>query len=449
ESKIRAEKKKNRLKEEASGETSEAAAGENNGKGGTTAKRKRCGNCAGCRAKACDRCKYCLDSKKNNGPNKLRQPCIKRRCRNMPGDAIDWAEAFLPDRGENTQAEGECEYCCKRDKELCSPMVYDLNAEEAEEFLNAQEAEYTENNGGGNSEGAHRKVRFPRFQKVKLRSTASSTRDSGPVVHEVCAQSMFRARAERAQHKMRALGEQAVEEAIRLGGYRTLPLGRDRHGRFYFRFAGDPKRVFVTHKIQKGDEEGQNSRGSEDSTMDVDGGDDKQTQHPHRLPPPPLLSKNPPPKDLAVYQTEADIRALIAWLNESGQREGYLRAALLRAFPWSQTSQSPMDEGETTGEASSGGGGSKEKSSTGAAGGEASGGGTASVTDGRRRGRGGNGSGEPRVTLAHPKRSQELPQLLAEGKVELRMAVNPPGAHGNVMMPASEAVVEFENDAAA
>lgn len=271
--------------------------------------------------------------------------------------------------------------------------------------------------------------------------------------------------------------------------------------------------------------------------MDVDGGDDKQTQHPHRLPPPPLLSKNPPPKDLAVYQTEADIRSLIAWLNESGQREGYLRAALLRAFPWSQTSQSPMDEGETTGEASSGGGGSvargsgydshpgdesttvsvpavggevtvgregssscvggildrrtkgdadadsansevgsngpahcdngdygggrrdgestavsrteKEKSSTGAAGGEASGGGTASVTDGRRRGRGGNGSGEPRVTLAHPKRSQELPQLLAEGKVELRMAVNPPGAHGNVMMPASEAVVEFENDAAA
>lgn len=34
--------------------------------------------------------RYCLDSKKNNGPNKLKQPCTKRRCRNMPGDTTDW-----------------------------------------------------------------------------------------------------------------------------------------------------------------------------------------------------------------------------------------------------------------------------------------------------------------------------------------------------------------------
>ncbi|CAN0327639.1 unnamed protein product, partial [Hapterophycus canaliculatus] len=49
--------------------------------GGAGAKRnKRCGICVGCRAKSCGQCKYCRDSKKNNGPNKLKQPCIKRRC---------------------------------------------------------------------------------------------------------------------------------------------------------------------------------------------------------------------------------------------------------------------------------------------------------------------------------------------------------------------------------
>lgn len=34
----------------------------------------------------------------------------------------------------------ECEYCFKREKELCSPMVVDLSSEEAEAFLKQQEA---------------------------------------------------------------------------------------------------------------------------------------------------------------------------------------------------------------------------------------------------------------------------------------------------------------------
>lgn len=58
--------------------------------------------------------------------------------------------------------------------------------------------EYAENGTGGTSEGAHRKVRFPRFPKAKGKSSSSS-RASGPIVHEACAQNMFKARAERAQ----------------------------------------------------------------------------------------------------------------------------------------------------------------------------------------------------------------------------------------------------------
>lgn len=51
---------------------------------------------------------------------------------------IAWIqEAFSTDRGE---VELECEYCYKREKELCSPMVQDMSVEEAEAFLKEQEA---------------------------------------------------------------------------------------------------------------------------------------------------------------------------------------------------------------------------------------------------------------------------------------------------------------------
>lgn len=49
-------------------------------------------------------------------------------------------DALASDRGENAPPELECEYCYKREKELCSPMVLDFSAEEAEEFLKEQEA---------------------------------------------------------------------------------------------------------------------------------------------------------------------------------------------------------------------------------------------------------------------------------------------------------------------
>ncbi|CAN0514777.1 unnamed protein product, partial [Ectocarpus sp. 12 AP-2014] len=328
---------------------------------GAGAKRsKRCGICVGCRAKACDRCKYCLDSKKNNGPNKLKQPCIKRRCRNLPGDAIDWADALLPDPranggGGGGGAELECEYCFKMEKELCSPMVADLSPEEAETFLKHQEAEQN-GDGGGGAEGTnpHRKVRFPRFSRARPAEGGSggggrSPRASGPVVHEVCAQSMFKARAERAQHKLRGLREQAVEEAIRLGGYQTLPLGRDRHGRFYYRFPGDSRRVFVSHPVREGKGDGLDIAVSEATGADGGGGGDAKAtgvaaaQPSWRKLVPSPGGPAPAEEDLMVYENDGDVDALVAWLNESGQREGPLRAALLRAFPPASPPPSPPE----------------------------------------------------------------------------------------------------------
>ena len=58
-------------------------------------------------------------------------------------------------------------------------------------------------NGGG-SEGAHRKVRYPRFHKARHGGSGGGgggggARGQGPTVHVTCAQNMFKARAERAQ----------------------------------------------------------------------------------------------------------------------------------------------------------------------------------------------------------------------------------------------------------
>ncbi|CAN0471523.1 unnamed protein product, partial [Laminaria digitata] len=46
-----------------------------------------------------------------------------------------------------------------------------------------------------------------------------------------------------------------------------------------------------------------------------------------------MLPRRPVTEDMTVYENDGDLEALVSWLNESGQREGPLRAALLRAFP--------------------------------------------------------------------------------------------------------------------
>lgn len=44
-------------------------------------KRKhRCGNCVGCLASECKKCRFCLDMPKYGGTGRLRQACMKRKC---------------------------------------------------------------------------------------------------------------------------------------------------------------------------------------------------------------------------------------------------------------------------------------------------------------------------------------------------------------------------------
>ena len=45
-------------------------------------RRKRNGECEGCKARECQKCKYCLDMKKYGGQGRLRRPCIETACTN-------------------------------------------------------------------------------------------------------------------------------------------------------------------------------------------------------------------------------------------------------------------------------------------------------------------------------------------------------------------------------
>lgn len=295
-----------------------------------------------------------------------------------------------------------------------------------------------------------------------------------------------------------------MEEAIRLGGYQTLPLGRDRHGRFYYRFPRDSRRVFVSQPVREGDGDGGDGGGETGAAAGAataaaarEGGPAASSQPPPsqslaRVPaaPPTPRPRSPLEEDLMVYENDGDVEALVAWLNESGQREGPLRAALLRAFPpapspsqpppmLEQAKEEEVDgdgkapasaainagrEGRSNGEADGAdGAGAGAGAEAGEAGGDeaaaaaqegdnAEAAAAAAVSGSGRRGarrgarHGGGGDANDRGVLARPSRNQELPRMLAEGGVELRIAVNPPGASNNVLVPTTEAVVEFDND---
>lgn len=46
-------------------------------------RKKRCGDCDGCKSQNCGLCIYCKDSKKFGGPDKMKQVCKNRTCTNL------------------------------------------------------------------------------------------------------------------------------------------------------------------------------------------------------------------------------------------------------------------------------------------------------------------------------------------------------------------------------
>ena len=46
-------------------------------------KRTRCGDCDGCAASECRKCRYCCDKPKYGGKGVLKQCCILRKCKRL------------------------------------------------------------------------------------------------------------------------------------------------------------------------------------------------------------------------------------------------------------------------------------------------------------------------------------------------------------------------------
>ncbi len=52
-------------------------------------RKQRCGVCEECIADDCGTCKFCLDKKRFGGAEKLRQCCIKPRCKLLKGKCFN------------------------------------------------------------------------------------------------------------------------------------------------------------------------------------------------------------------------------------------------------------------------------------------------------------------------------------------------------------------------
>ena len=46
----------------------------------SSSRKKRCGQCVGCRTPDCGKCRFCADKKRNGGMGRLKKGCIHRQC---------------------------------------------------------------------------------------------------------------------------------------------------------------------------------------------------------------------------------------------------------------------------------------------------------------------------------------------------------------------------------
>ena len=88
-------------------------------------RKRRCGECEGCKRQNCGECIYCKDSKRFGGPNKMKQACKERICENK-----NYSKNPIKPKIENSttktsntkklslQSCGQCEYQTDNPKSL-------------------------------------------------------------------------------------------------------------------------------------------------------------------------------------------------------------------------------------------------------------------------------------------------------------------------------------------
>ncbi len=141
----------------------------------------------------------------------------------------------------------QCEYCGMNEQELCSPLVVGQSRAEHEAYLESRKPAAVngiiENHRGTTVKFSvrGRQINAPALTIPFLPILSSSTGEKlktamTPVVHEICALNMFKARMDKEKHAFRRRRNTAAEKVIWMTGLALQPLGFDDNGNEYWKF---------------------------------------------------------------------------------------------------------------------------------------------------------------------------------------------------------------------
>lgn len=212
-----------------------------------------------------------------------------------------------------------CEYCGLGELEICSPLVLGQSREETEQhikMLASAEARQGLVEEDDKNPGKRKKRKraleegeplpplvpyFPRTNSPNRSKMPSNVHY--PIVHERCAIQILGLRAHNLREREEGKGdrdERLVDDALRISGTRTFPLGEDRHGRCYWRMPGDEERLFVWVRDEN----------------EAPGGLPGKSSSGHWL----------------CYESKEDIEALVHYLNERDPGERALKALVIEEY---------------------------------------------------------------------------------------------------------------------
>jgi hypothetical protein len=280
-----------------------------------------------------------LEAERAEAENRILDELIEER---IEDKAKELAGSSVPSRPNRST----CEYCSYSELELCSPLVLGQTPEETEEHLKASpslEAWAKEMRGkkkgeaaNGSPEGEEAKAADQPETRKRKRALAAAEEDEGPpplvpyfprvgsadarklppvmeypIVHERCAIQIVQLRAkgirEREEGMKEGKEEKLVDDALRISGTRTYPLGEDRSDRSYWRLAGEEDCLFAMI--------------AEKHAPGPDG---------------PLAIPDGPRWEgrgrWLCYEKREDIEALVKYLDPRSPKEGPLRAAIEQEF---------------------------------------------------------------------------------------------------------------------
>ena len=167
----------------------------------------------------------------------------------------------------NPRSSEVCAYCGGTELDICSPLVYGQSRDEFNEYI--KEFIGTLDLDPSDTEQPISKTPsipfFPLYsdpRSSKMLSSHGINNNGGkmkkgecknsnavvtcPVVHELCALKMCKARMQRSRHSIRRKRKLIAERVADMSYISSRPLGHDEKGRFYWRFPNSNNSLFIS-----------------------------------------------------------------------------------------------------------------------------------------------------------------------------------------------------------